>query len=594
MVTKFSLSLIQNCKRISLALLIICSNPELVRSQALNANSQPNLTQSLPRLESPPQNIIPPPRPETPRPSTSPSTPPPNNLLQIPRAIPPTEQTPSGIPGTFVVKQFWFVGNTAFSSKSLAIFLNRFIDRPITFPELLQARNAVTSLYNRKGYITSGSYIPPQTFAKGIIVIKVVEGRLEKIKVTGTRRLKSNYVLERLKLGTSKPLNRNRLLEALQLLQLNPLIKSISAQLAAGSRPGTSVLEIEVTEAKTFIPQLTLANNRPPSVGTFERGLQVEQANLLGLGDSLAAGYSNTDGSNNVNASYTLPLNARNGALSLSYGSTISHVVEPPFNRLRIDANYRYYDLMFRQPLFQTALQELALGLTASRRESDTSLLGSRALGREISPGSDQRGRTRISAIRFFQDWTKRSSREVFAARSQFSLGVGALDATIHKTPPDGRFLVWQGQGQWVRFFAPDTLLLVRGTVQVASRPLVPLEQFGLGGVETVRGFRQDLLLTDSGATASLEFRVPVLRISLHNVFQLTPFIDFGYGWNASRRIRVGPNNTLASVGIGLRWQIGNNFSARLDYGIPLVDVSSRNRTLQEQGISFSLQYNTF
>jgi hemolysin activation/secretion protein len=48
----------------------------------------------------------------------------------------------------------------------------------------------------------------------------------------------------------------------------------------------------------------------------------------------------------------------------------------------------------------------------------------------ELSPGADEEGRTRISAIQFFQDWTKRNSREVIAARSQFSLGVGALDAT--------------------------------------------------------------------------------------------------------------------------------------------------------------------
>jgi hemolysin activation/secretion protein len=52
--------------------------------------------------------------------------------------------------------------------------------------------------------------------------------------------------------NAEKLLNQKRLLEALQLLQLNPLSANISAELAAGTRPQTSVLEIQVSEAKTF------------------------------------------------------------------------------------------------------------------------------------------------------------------------------------------------------------------------------------------------------------------------------------------------------------------------------------------------------
>ncbi len=66
-----------------------------------------------------------------------------------------------------------------------------------------------------------------------------------------------NYVRSRLALATLPPLKRERLLEALQLLQQNPLIQNLSAELAAGSRPGTSVLSITVREAKSFNTQVT-------------------------------------------------------------------------------------------------------------------------------------------------------------------------------------------------------------------------------------------------------------------------------------------------------------------------------------------------
>lgn len=112
-----------------------------------------------------------------------------------------------------------------------------------------------------------------------------------------------------------------------------------------------------------------------PSVGSFRRRLQTNEANFLGLGDSLALVYTNTDGSNALDTSYVLPLNPRNGTLSLSFGTTSSDVIEPPFDRIDINSDSRYLELTLRQPLVQTPTQEFTLGLTGARRESETELL---------------------------------------------------------------------------------------------------------------------------------------------------------------------------------------------------------------------------
>ena len=69
--------------------------------------------------------------------------------------------------------------------------------------------------------------------------------------------------------------------------------------------------------------------------------------------------------------------------------------------------------------------------------------------------------------------------------------------------------------------------------------------------------------------------------------------VDYGVGWNNARVPDPDPN-TLSAVGLGLQWQQGNNFTARLDWGIPLVSVESRNRSLQENGLYFSMQWNLF
>lgn len=568
----------------------------VVLLSGITAESLKAQTPNAPQLPAtpPPQDILPPAEPTEPQPQIPEPLPPPEELLTPPQTPTPPAPIPGKVPENITVKRFEVVGSTVFSPQELDSVLAPYTNKPISFTQLFQARSAITQLYIDRGYITSGALIPPQTLQGGIVKIQVVEGSLEAINVTGTRRLQQAYVRDRL--PNSKPLNQKHLLEALQLLQLNPLIQNISAELAAGTRPGTSVLEVQVTEAKTFDTQLVADNGRSPSVGSFRRSVQFNEANLLGLGDGLNLAYSNTDGSDGLDVGYTLPVNSRNGTISLGYGTTSSTVIEPEFEFFGIDGDSRYYQLTLRQPLSQTPSQEFALGLTAARSESDISSSVLEDFGlppAELSPGADEEGRTRISALQFFQEWTSRNASEVIAARSQFNLGIGAFNATVNEDAPDSRFFSWRGQAQWVRLLAPETLLLLRADVQLSPDDLVPLEQFGLGGIESVRGYRQDALLTDNGALVSAEFRFPIYRqLRRRLVVQLTPFVDFGTAWNSGT---TNPDtNTLVSLGLGLRFQLGDRLTARLDWGIPLVDIPTRERTWQENGLYFSIVSSPF
>lgn len=513
----------------------------------------------------------------------------PEDLLPVPPQ--PVQPVPGEVPSRVFVQRFEVVGSTVFTPEELATVTAPFSGRELSFAELLQARSAITQLYVERGYITSGAFIPPQTLENGTVVIQVLEGSLEAINVTGTRRLNPGYVRSRLALVADTPLNQNRLLEGLQLLQLDPLIQTISADLQTGTRPGTSILQVEVQEADSFNVPIGTDNNRSPSVGSFRRQIQFDQGNLTGLGDALSVSYANTDGSNEIDASYTVPVNPRNGTVRLAVGWANSRVIEQPFDQADITAPSQYYELSYRQPLILTPTEELALGITASRQESQTQVDGE---GFQLSSDADSEGRTKVSAVRFFQEWTQRSRQHVVAARSQFSLGVDWFGATVNEDLPDSRFLTWRGQGQWVRLLAPDLLLLLRTDVQLSDAPLVSLERFSIGGFQSVRGYRQDQILSNDGATFSTEVRLPVLRVpEVEGVLQITPFLDVGTAWNnPDVEVEIDPS-TLVGVGLGLLWQ-SENFSARLDWGIPLVSVEGEKNTWQENGIYFSIFYTPF
>ena len=206
---------------------------------------------------------------------------------------------PTLLAGNFFLRNHLnFQGNTAFDDAELNKALQDLIGQPISFAELLQVEEIIKNKYtagcqgdnNQPCYINSGAFIPAnQTFTQdnATITVRVVEGGIENIEITGLAKLRSSYVRSRIQRGISQPLERDKLLQQLQILQLDPLIQNISAELAAGTRPEASILELSVTEADPFFVELFTDNARAPSVGSWRRGIRFTERNLFGFGDRL-------------------------------------------------------------------------------------------------------------------------------------------------------------------------------------------------------------------------------------------------------------------------------------------------------------------
>ena len=527
--------------------------------------------------------------PDVPQPVPLPQSP-----LTPPAITPvPSEEVSPNVPGTITVKQFRFEGNTAFDAEELTEVIQEFVDRPLTFAELLQARSAITKYYVDRGYVTSGAYIPPQTIANDAVTIKIVEGQLEDIQVTVEGKLNPNYVGDRLALGGKTPLNIPRLVEALQLLQLNPLIESISAELTPSPRPGNNILVVKVVSARSFYPSAIFDNGRNPQVGEIRRGFNIAEKNLLGIGDKAELSYFNTDASDDVEVTYQVPVNVYNGTIEVGYRNLTGEIIEEPLEILDINSDYQKYSFRFRQPIIQTPSQEFSLGLDIEHQKSKTVYLDGLAFP---ARGSDTNGRTNISTIRFSQEWVGRTATQVLSARSEFDWAIEAFGTTIpfdfdvNPDAPYSNYFLWRGQAQWVKLLAPDTLFIFRSDLQIADRPIVSLEQFSLGGLGNIKGYRQNSLLTDNGIFAGMELRFPVYRLPKDRfVVQIVPFFNYGQGWNSGEESDP-PINELASVGIGLQVQYGDFFNARLDWANSLgKDLFQEGNSLQDDGIFFTI-----
>ncbi|WP_172657332.1 ShlB/FhaC/HecB family hemolysin secretion/activation protein [Myxosarcina sp. GI1] len=477
------------------------------------------------------------------------------------------------------VEQIELEGNTVFSDTEL----KRAIDFPgteeISLERLVQLRIQITKHYEQQGYLQSGAFIPVQEITDGKVKVRVIEGRLTKVNIEGLTHLNRNYIVARLP-DLEKPTKQAEVERALGKLRKDPFIKNIEGGISEIS-PGKNLLTINIEENEPLTSEFALTNSYSPSVGTFGGTLSANY-HLFGFGDRLGLEYTRTEGLTRYDGSYLFPVNSSNGTIGLSYINANTRIIEKPISVLDIQANYEAFQLSARQPVIINDNSDLAFELQFELIASETFVREDFSFA--FVDGLPD-GKSKISALRLIQEYFNRGDKSSLVLRSQFSVGLDLFDPTVTEVGIDGLFWSWQGQGQWLRKL--DNFLLVsRLNMQFSEDKLLPVEQISLGGTGSVGGYRQNLAIGDNGIIGSLELQMPLINKRNWN-FKLIPFVNAGTLWNNSNEIVN--FNTLASVGLGLGYELGNTIEARIDYGIPLIDAEAPEDFSTEERITFQL-----
>lgn len=496
---------------------------------------------------------------------------------------------------TVVAKQFRFVGNTAISTADLESIAKPFLDRPIGNAQLEELRLLVTRRYVEAGYVNSGAVIPDQDVSDGVVTLRIVEGRLSEIVIGGPNKFDPEYLRDRIALGAGPPLNVNDLQERMQIMLQDPMIERMSGELAPGVERGDAVLRVDVAEAKRFVGGITLSNDRSPVVGENQAELFVAARNLLGRGDTFGLRGAFTEGLDDYSAYFSIPVSARGTLFTLRGTKTYSRVVEAPLDQLDISSRGASVDAILSHPLYETVRETLTGSVTLTRRSIQNYFLGQPS---PFIPGVPD-GKFVISAVRLGLEGVARTEEQVVSGRLLYSHGVDAFGSTVSDAEeiPDSKFNVFLGQFQWVRLVAGRAgQVVLRGDVQLTGDPLLGPERYSLGGMNSVRGYRTDLLVKDSGWFASLEYRHLVAHLPVRpaagageGAIRLAAFFDYGQAWD-----KENPPNALKSiwsVGPGVRWELMPGLNFEFYYGIALRDVTTPTTTLSDKGIHLRLGF---
>ncbi|MGL6342012.1 MAG: ShlB/FhaC/HecB family hemolysin secretion/activation protein [Waterburya sp.] len=475
-------------------------------------------------------------------------------------------------------------GNKVFSDDQLKNIIPVIEGSTVTIEDIFRIQSKLTNYYFNQGYASSGAFIASQETTGGVVEVIVVEGILAEAEIKGLSRFQRSYFINRLPIG--KPLKIPQLLTILTKFRNNPLIDDLEAKLVRLS-PETSRLAISVKEKNPLQTQVSASNTFSPSVGTYGIDANLNY-HLLGNGDILNFGYSRTvkDGLIRYEAGYTLPINKYDGTINVNYTDAETNIVEEPTSALDIQANFKSYQFTARQPINLSRGEQLFVELGLEHIQSETFIDNDFSFA--FTEGLPD-GESKLTALRLATEYIKKGETSALLLRSQFSLGIDLLDATVTNAGIDGLFWSWQGKAQWLKELDDDLILASNLDIQLTPDKLLPIEQISVGGANSVRGYRQNLSIGDNGVIGSVELQIPLFEFLRFDdgVVKINPFIDGGGIWNnQDENIE---DSTLLSFGAGVSLEIAEVLNARVDYGIPLIESDLPDDFDDGEKLTFSL-----
>ncbi|GGC40643.1 hypothetical protein GCM10011371_30080 [Novosphingobium marinum] len=474
---------------------------------------------------------------------------------------------------------------------------------------------ALTQLVNRafvnNGYANSGVLIDGSTRNGQALVLRLVLGSLgemsEGIAIgwvgDDSAGLNERYVIERLPSALSRPFNVFAFERDFRLLAHDRAIDSVDAGLRPGERPGAANLSMLVRPKDRFDLYFGAANNRAPSVGGLRLAAGGSMRNPLLAGDLLSAEIGFTDGLTDGIASYEAPVFDPHTFLILRAAFNDVAVVEQRLADLDIESREWSVEGGISRRLVDSPLipesggwspaRSLDIGVLLAHRRTKTYLLGEPF---SFSPGAVN-GRAEYTALRFTQDYVEQGTRHVLAISLTETVG---LDGTRPTAPgvlkPNRNFVAVLGQASFAQRLTNRLELNLRLAGQYSSGTLYSGERFSIGGENSVRGYRENLLLADRALFASAELAYSLSLTGMTagapafdwGAFRLAIFADGAIADN-SEQPEPFPDD-VASVGASLAWVPSRAIFARISYGEALRDPQlAGKRYLQDRGVQFRI-----
>lgn len=470
---------------------------------------------------------------------------------------------------------------------------------PLNMAKIRARADALQAAYREAGYGTVLVLLPEQTVERGTLRLQVVEGKLDQIYVQGNQRFERDNILHSLP-GLARGQTPNLIAVDTNTQQANENPAKSTRVVFQPSDVAGRIDALVVTRERA--PQqftLGLDNSGSESTGHYRASLAYLHANLFGGDQQLGLrGEVSPDfdaRSKAVSLSYLAPRYTLHSALEFtaSYSDVDSKAIATPAGDALFSGRGDALGLRYRWylPKHSAWRQKVYIGLDQRHYRNDCSvgLLGAAGCG-----SADASIAVRPLTLAYDAQLGTQFSANLQLVYNLLTGGAdgAAADFEAMRTGAPAHYSLLRGSLAWQQALSTRDVFNWRTQFQYSRNALVPGEQFGAGGLTSVRGYQERELVADSGLLSSVEGLHALLRRDDGDAaLYAAAFADGSLLLNQRHtpcraqdsRCRIG------SLGLGLRGQYQQHLQLRLDAARAYADAQRTARG--DYRLHFSLAY---
>ena len=480
-----------------------------------------------------------------------------------PRTAAPRSDATPALAAPITPGAIFVEGATILQQADFAAAIEPYLGRPLGDEELRALTRDVADVARRAGFGLAGAWVPRQSLVAGVLRVRVDEGRIDDVEVTGNAR---EMVQPRLAdLANGEPI-RTTALER-RILLAGDLPGVSLGRPRVDRRGGRNILVVNATIDRVR-GWASVDNSGSGAVGPARARLSIDVNSVATAGDRLSVGGLVTPVQPREfqygEVSYSVPV-GRAGT-EAAVAAYVGH--SDPGGSLRgldVAGVSMQAEARVSHPLRRSRAASLWGSIAFAVRDSELDRMGARVRDdRIVTATATLSGNARLGGGRL-------------RVRLAYVQGLDLLGMTARGEPlasrddGGGPFSKLEFWTQYARSLGGGFGVELRGAGQLASRPLLASEEMGLGGRQFLRGFDYWEMSGDEGGVISGELRYDLRRGLPRPLtrLQLYLYADAGRVTNLGGGLGGG---TLASAGGGLRAWLRGGFQAGVELGMPLTD----------------------
>lgn len=431
-----------------------------------------------------------------------------------------------------------FTESTVLAKTFFDDLTKEYTNKPLSVKDIETLVDKINNQYLLDGFIASRAFLPKQDITEGTLHVSLIEGKVHSYYFSGNKWTRESYLKRYFHWPRFSDLEMGEV--QLQTLNFNAHNDAKArVTLAPGPAYGTTDVEVVINEPNLLTGSIFMDNAGQDETGLNRYGAALTLSGITGYRDIFNIGGLKSKGAESLFTSYEIPEPFFNTRIGIGFDYSNTDIVNGPLRVLNVEGDFYNFYAYVKKPFWITPRMTNNLTFNAAVKNGASYISG-------LTTQT-----TDITLLNLTWD-----NIFIFGGGYFFSM----LTGTAGVEEINGNKSFWRAtyNGEAHKNLIGNLALNLKARAQTAGgRDVLPSsEQFQVGGVNTVRGYAEGVMLADQGAGAmgELQFNITDYLPKIIDNASLYGFFDYSYIFNTDSFVQVaGLDKDLYSAGGGLR-----------------------------------------